>query len=138
MFVFDVALEGNVKLADELRQLARAVAADSEETRQAELEIAEEVEAIAPSYTPVISGSLASSHAVFVTGEETFVAINPGATNPWSDENPPQYGPEVHDMGGFSYSGHERAFYDVIVREEGDRLLEGLEESFIGTLAVFR
>ena len=138
MLYFDVELQGNRQLVDELRQLAEAVAGNSDEAKQAEVEIAGQVADIAPHFTPFVTGSLASSHAVFTDDAETFVAIAPGAVNPFSDENPPQYGPQVHAMGGFSASGHERAFYDVLVREEGERLLDDLEESFIGTLEVFR
>jgi hypothetical protein len=138
MMRFYVDLEENRRLVDELRQLAEAFAEDSPEAKQAEVAIAGEIADIAPDYSPFVTGSLASSHAVFVEGDETFVAIAPGAVNPFSAENPPQYGPEVHEMGGFSASGHERAFYDVLVREEGEELLDFGESEFVGTLEVFR
>lgn len=138
MFYFDVELDQNRALVEDLRQMARAFAEDSDESKQAEVEIAEQVADLAVVYSPFVTGSLASSHAVFADGNETYVAIAPDAVNPWSDENPPQYGPDVHNMGGFSRSGHERAFYDALVRHEGDRLLDDLEESFVGTLEVFK
>lgn len=138
MFYFDVELDQNRALVEDLRQMARAFAENSDEGKQAEVEIAEQVADLAVVYSPFVTGSLASSHAVFADGNETYVAIAPDAVNPWSDENPPQYGPDVHNMGGFSRSGHERAFYDALVRHEGDRLLDDLEESFVGTLEVFK
>ena len=138
MFYFDVELDQNRALVEDLRQMAQAFAENSDEGKQAEVEIAEQVADLAVVYSPFVTGSLASSHAVFADGNETYVAIAPDAVNPWSDENPPEYGPDVHNMGGFSRSGHERAFYDALVRHEGDRLLDDLEESFVGTLEVFK
>ena len=138
MLNFSVELQGNRQLVADLRQLAEAFAESSPEAKRAEIALGGQVANIAPDYSPWATGSLASSHALFVEGDDTFVAIEPGAVNPWSDENPPEYGPEVHDMGGFSRSGHERAFYDVLVREEGETLLDFGEEEFVGTLEVFR
>lgn len=138
MLRFSIELEGNVQLVADLRRMADAFVEGSSESKQAEVEVAGEVADIAPFYTPIVSGSLASAHAVFVDADETYVAISPSAGNPWSDEKPSEYGPKVHDMGGFSRSGAERAFYDVLVREEGEGLLDSLEEAFIGTLEVFR
>ena len=138
MFTFDIALDGNRRLVDELRQLAEAVAENSDEAREAEVSLATEVADLAVVYSPFVTGSLASSHAVFADGSETYVAIAPGAVNPYSDEKPPEYGPKVHDMGGFSPSGHRRAFYDALVEEQGEQLLDFGEDEFIGTLEVFR
>lgn len=137
-FYFDVELDGNRALVESLRQMAQAFAEGSDEARQAEYVIGEQVADLAVVYSPFITGSLASSHALFADTEETYVAIAPDAVNPWSDENPPEYGPKVHNMGGFSRSGHERAFYDALVRYEGDQLLEQLGDEFLGTLEVFR
>ena len=139
MFTFAIELEGNRRLVDDLRQLAEAVAENSDEAKQAEVSIAGQVADLASLvYSPVVSGSLASSHAVFAEGGETYVAIAPQAVNPWSDENPPEYGPQVHAMGGYSRSGHERAFYDALVREQDEALLEELEDTFVATLEVLR
>ena len=138
MLRFSVELAGNRQLVTDLRQMAEAFVEGSSESKQAEVEIAGQVADIAPFYTPIVSGSLASAHAVFVDADETYVAIDPSAGNPWSDEKPSEYGPKVHAMGGFSRSGQDRAFYDTLIRQEGERLLDNLEDAFVGTLRVFK
>ncbi len=138
MFYFDAELDGNRALVSDLRQWAEAFAENSDEAKKAEVAVAAAAADLAVVYSPFVTGSLASSHAVFADATETYVAIAPDAVNPFSDEDPPQYGPDVHNMGGFSPSGHERAFYDALVRHEGDGLLDMMGEEFIGTLEVFR
>ncbi len=89
--------------------------------------------------TPVVTGALDSAVAWFSFGNETYVAIDAAVINPTSPEDPWQYGPKVHDMGGFSpNSGHERAFFDVVVRDHGAEILEEGGDLFIGQLNIFR
>lgn len=138
MFYFDAELDGNRALVITLRQMAEAFAENSDEAKKAEVGTAAAAADLAVVYSPFVTGALASSHAVFASNTETYVAIAPDSVNPFSDEDPPQYGPEVHNMGGFSRSGHERAFYDALVRHEGEDLLDIMGEEFIGTLEVFK
>lgn len=50
--------------------------------------------------SPFVTGSLSASHIAEDMGPFTLVHINPASTNPFSDEDPPEYGPKVHGMGG--------------------------------------
>lgn len=120
-----------------LADLARQIASD-DPLRETEVAIAERIVELVGPLTPFVTGSLSTAHAVFVEGDETQVALNPLATNPESILDPHQYGPTVHDMGGISRSGHERAFYDVVLREHGEDLLDLGEETYIVSLEVFR
>ncbi len=126
----------NRALVTSLHEAARATAAGSNELRETEVFIGELLTVAAGEHTPISSGILAVSHAVFQEGSETFVMIAPDSVNPYSDENPPEYGPKVHAMGGISRSGHRRDFYIVTVEEDGDDILEQGADHFFTTLEV--
>lgn len=137
MIIFwPIELSGNLKFADELSRIAEAFAADSGEVKETEVAMGELALELVGPLTPWVSGSLASSHAIFTSDEYTILMINPAAVNPYSPENPPEYGPEIHAMGGISRSGHDRAFYDVLVEEHGDEITELGETVFIATIEV--
>lgn len=103
-------------------ELIQAAVGGATGIRKLEAEMAAEALAYARSITPVVTGSLAASHMVTVFGDYSEVHINPAAVNPYSDENPPTYGPKVHDLSA------DRAFYDRTVAEFGPVLLDRAEE----------
>ena len=129
-----IAWEETKALTASLNEAARATAAGSDELRQTEVVIGEYLAIAAGEYTPISSGILAVSHAVFQEGDETYVTIAPDAVNPFSDEDPPEYGRKVHAMGGISRSGHDRAFYVVTVEAEGENALALGADHFITTI----
>ncbi len=131
-----LAWEEGRTLVASLNKAARATAASSNELRETEVFIGELLAVAAGEHTPISSGILAISHAVFQEGSETFVMIAPDSVNPYSDENPSEYGPKVHSMGGISRSGHRRDFYIVTVEEDGDDILEQGADHFFTTLEV--
>ncbi len=138
MIDINISLQGNRDFAADLLALAQRMAEEGGELKRAEVAIAEEAAEIAGPLTPFVSGSWASAWAVFTTPEVSYVAIAPEAKNILSPEDPWQYGPDVHAMGGTSRSGHERAVLDVVVRDYGDQLLEDGADQFIVSLEVFR
>ena len=113
----------NLMTGDVLGQLAEEAVGD-DSMRQLEVHVGESVREVSATMTPLVTGSLASAHTVFVTGTETFVAIDPSAQNPRSVDTPATYGPKVHEMGGISRSGHQRDFYTQTVQVHGPVLLE--------------
>ena len=136
MIHISVTLDRSREMQRMLAQLARDIA-DDDKLRQAEVAIAEKIVELVTPLTPVITGALRSAHAVFVEDAQTMVALNPAAKHPTGPLDPHQYGPVVHNMGGVSRSGHERAFYDVVLREHSEELLDVGEEAYIVSLEVF-
>jgi len=121
----------------ELLAVTRMAVNDSDDIRKkTEMDMAVAATLFASSLTPVRSGSLATSHEVIQT-HETYVHISLSAVNPFSPENPAEYGPDIHAMGGTSRSGHIRAFYDQTIIEHGEEILDIGEESLVNTLQVF-
>jgi hypothetical protein len=137
MMTLAMALERNREMQRMLADLARQIASD-DPLRETEVAVAERIVELVGPLTPFITGSLSTAHAVFVEDDMTRVALNPLATNPESALDPHQYGPTVHAMGGISRSGHERAFYDVVLAEHGEELLDLGEETYTVSLEVFR
>lgn len=106
-----------------LLQLA-TVGLDSE-IKLTEVEVAVDLALYAADISPFRTGSLSASHIATDMGPFTLVHINPDATNPFSDENPPEYGPKVHAMGG------HRAFYSRTVFEASELIIDRHEADFI-------
>ena len=104
--------------------------------REAEVRMGEVAQGYALTHTPVATGSWASSWAVFVEGDNTFLTIAPTAVNPYSDENPPEYGPKVHQMGGVSPSGHRRDVLNVLVDDFGEQIAEAGGEYMITSITA--
>lgn len=98
------------------------------ETKLLETEIAVELALYASSISPFVTGSLSASHIVSDMGDFSLVHINPTAVNPFSDEDPYQYGPKVHAMGG------HRAFYARTVDEEADFAIDRQAGHFYGRI----
>lgn len=137
MIDLSVEWRGNYDIAAEFTEAARLLAS-GHLLREAEHEMGQVAVAIAWHNTPVVTGAWASSWAVFVEGDKTFMTIAPTAVNPHSDENPPQYGPKVHAMGGISQSGHRRDVLNVIVESYSQEIADVGGEHIITTLrAVF-
>ena len=127
----------NYWIATQLATAARELAG-GDIAKLAAVEMGEVAQDIAWKETPFVTGSWASSWAVIVQGDETFLGIAPTATNPSSDENPPEYGPKVHAMGGISDSGHRRDVLNVLVSQHGEEIAAAGGESVIVSLrAVF-
>ena len=137
MMSLTAALEGNREMQRTLSTLARNIA-DDNKLRETEVAVADQVVVLVEPLTPFVSGSLSTAHAVFVEDDMTRVALNPDARNPTSELDPHQYGPEVHDMGGVSRSGHVRAFYDEVLNLHEEELLDLGEETYVVSLEVFR
>jgi hypothetical protein len=133
MIDFDVEWHGNYDIAAKFTEAARLLASGNL-LREAEQEMGEVAVAIAWHNTPVVTGAWASSWAVFVEDDETFMTIAPTAVNPYSDEDPPQYGPKVHAMGGISQSGHRRDVLNVIVESYGQEIIDVGGNHIITTL----
>jgi hypothetical protein len=135
---FMMILESNEQILRELIDLARATAEESDEARQVEEHMGELAADAAAFESPVWSGTLSRSHAVYVEPDATYVAIDPGIKNPFSPEDPHQYGPEIHAMGGLSRSGHRRDFYTATVEIHGQEIVESAADFYITTLeAIF-
>ncbi len=97
-----------------------------------EYEVAEDAAIYASDISPFVSGSLSASHIVTPFGRFTLVHIDETAVNPFSPENPHEYGPEVHAMGG------HRAFYTRTVDEYGDILVKKHGDAYVARLeAIF-
>lgn len=128
---------GNWQLSQQIANIERQLA-HGDALQELEFEVAEAVADIAPLLTPVITGSLASSHTPYQGDEGAYVTINTEAINPESDEDPWQYGPKVHEMGGISLSGHRRDFYANLVESYGDLLLTEASDQFILDIGVVR
>lgn len=136
MINLDVSFDNNFWLSRQLLIAAQEIASGDLE-REAEVKMGEVGQGFALTHTPVVTGSWASSWAVFVEGDRTFMTIAPTAVNPYSDENPPEYGPDVHGMGGTSPSGHRRDVLNVLVDDFGDQIAEaGGEHMITSILAV--
>ena len=137
MINIKVSLTQNQNFAADLLALAQRMAEEGGELKRTEVGLAEAAAELAGPLTPVSTGSWASAWGVYTTPEVSYVAIAPEAKNILSPEDPWQYGPDVHAMGGFSRSGHERAVLDVLVRDYGDQLIEDAGEQFVVSLEVF-
>ncbi len=83
--------------------------------QEMELLAAIELKQAASENTPIVSGSLASAHTAWHDNIVGIVEISQHAVNPLSDQDPWQYGPWVHSLGGISASGHHRNFYEHTV-----------------------
>ena len=123
----------NQDIADNLTELAQ-LTASGDMLRTAEVKMGEMAEGFAQAYTPWITGSWASSWAVMIQGDTTFLGIAPNAINPYSDENPPEYGPKVHNMGGISWSGHRRDVLNVLVEDFSEEITAAGGEYVIGSI----
>lgn len=124
---------GNYWLTTQLTIAARDLAGEDVE-KLAEVEMGITARGFAWDNTPVVSGSWANAWAVMREGDETFLGIPPTAVNPYSDENPPEYAPKVHTMGGVSRSGHRRDVLNVLVDVYGQDILVAGGESVIASL----
>ena len=133
MIDLSVTFDSNFWLTNKLTKAARAMSSGNM-LREAEVEMGETAQALALNNTPVVSGSWASSWAVFVEGDETFLTIAPTAVNPYSDENPPEYGPKVHGMGGVSPSGHRRDVLNVLLERYSEDITDAGGEYVIASL----
>jgi len=74
------------------------------------------VQRYAVSITHVVTGSLRASHRMAVKKLEGKVFIDPGATNPLTQQRPADYGVTEQRRGG------DHAFYTRTEREAGQRL----------------
>lgn len=115
--------EQAAKVQGDLVQLAQLGAAG--ELKKLEAEMAADALYYARSITPVKTGALQRSHIITVLAAHTLVHINPDAVNPFSPEDPPEYGPKVHARGG------HRAFYDRTVAEYGPVILQKAEDDAV-------
>lgn len=123
----------NYWLSTQLILAARELASGNVE-KEAAVEMGIAAEAYAWNNTPVVTGSWASSWTVIIEGDEVFLTIAPTAVNPYSDENPPEYAPKVHEMGGVSRSGHRRDVLNVLVDDYGDDIISAGGESVIASI----
>lgn len=114
------------KLQFEMLMLARDGVED--EATLLEKDIAIDLALYASSISPFVTGSLSASHTVSEMGDFSLVHISEHTTNPFSDEDPWQYGPEVHAMGG------HRAFYTRTVAEASDDVVERHGDAFMGRI----
>lgn len=132
MIIFDLNEIMRFRQAISIAQieLMQAAITGASGIKKMEAELAAEALAYARSITPVVTGSLAASHMLTVAGDYTDIHINPAAINPYSDENPPTYGPKVHALSA------DRAFYDRTVEEFGPVLLQRAEERSLKILQL--
>ena len=136
---FDQAIES-------LKAVGQAAQRDSDEVHQTAVAMGIEAVQYAMEISPWLTGSLATSHILVDEGNPVFVRIDPSSVNPFSDENPPEYGPKVHRMGeqyagtplAESPSGGARAFYDATVELFGEEILDVGEETFLAQLRVLK
>lgn len=108
--------------------LSLALTGFEDETIQLEKSVAVDLALYASHISPFVTGSLSASHIVSEMGDYSLVHISQHTTNPWSDEDPWQYGPKVHAMGG------QRAFYDRTVEERAPSAIQEQEREFIGRI----
>lgn len=131
---------------DALKAVGEAAQADSDIAHQTAVAMALEAAQFAMEISPWVTGSLATSHIVEDEGNPAFVRLDPSSVNPFSDENPPEYGPKVHAFGeqhagsplAESASGGARAFYDATVELFGEDILDVGEDTFLAQLKVNR
>ncbi len=129
-----------------LKAVGDAAQADSNAARQTAVAMAIEAAQFAMELSPWVTGSLATAHIVEDEGNPAFVRLDPSSVNPFSDEDPPQYGPKVHAFGeqhagsplAESASGGARAFYDATVELFGEDILDVGEDTFLAQLKVNR
>ena len=138
MITAKIVMERDLQIMQALRDIARATAAESGELKEAEEYMGELAADAARHETPIRHGVLMKSHAVFTGPQETYVAIEPEIVNPWSPEDPIEYGPKVHQLGGISRSGHRRDFYVATVELHGDDIVAAGADFYVTTLeAIF-
>lgn len=130
-------VELNFTQTAELFRIARRAASGSPE-RKTELAIAYAAREVAHPLTPIVTGSWRSAWAVVSEPSVAIMGVDPGATNPLSDEDPIEYAPEVHEMGGRSRSGHRRAVLQVVMDDHSDDLLDIGEEQYLISIGVNR
>lgn len=97
-----------------------------------ETDVAVDLALYASDISPFVTGSLSASHIAEDMGDFTLVHISETAVNPFSLEDPHEYGPKVHAMGG------HRAFYDRTVDEKADTAIDHHLDVFYGRVeAIF-
>ena len=114
----------------DLLQLATIGLVD--EVKHLETDVAVDLALYASDISPFVTGSLSASHIVTDMGDSSLVHISETAVNPFSLEDPHEYGPKVHAMGG------HRAFYDRTVDEAADQIIDHHRDVFYGRVeAIF-
>lgn len=129
-----VIVEGHRQVQAVLNSVVRQMKGGLLERTQNEMAVT--AAELAADVSPVVTGTLASSHIVKPLKRRAIVFINAIALNPLGGASPADYGPIVHQLGGVSGSGGKRQFYAHVESQFGTDILRDGAESIARNLEL--